>query len=108
MVRGHVCKFQACDIFGKNKTYSTAEISEDIFYYIFGYEDYDANELDDVQVVVSLLKIWGIYKKGSTISSIRRNHNLTVEQYTKLYSREWLNLTIIIGDDEEISWDFGA
>lgn len=104
--RGYLTKFSCSNLEGVIQTFSVGEINEALFSFFFGLECAKDYNLTAEEKVVTILKIWGIYRGGITKKRIMELHNLEDEQFARLTKKDYWNLRIEIDDDEKIHWYF--
>jgi hypothetical protein len=103
---GYLAVFAARSLGGVMQKFSVGEINETTFDYIFGYHDILMEELKQEDIVIGILKIWGLYQGGITQIQIMKNHNLSKEDFANLVSKKWYGLIIDIDDYGTIYWQF--
>jgi hypothetical protein len=102
---GILIEFSHENLLGESQTFSSEEISESVFEYLFGYE----NEkwcVKQNDFVCAELKVWGIYIAGTEDKEIIEKHNLTEEQYNMLFEKSWDTIELEIDADHIYHWLF--
>jgi hypothetical protein len=102
--RGHLATFSVSNLDGDRVTFSAEEISQAAFQAIFGMEIGEREPSKPVDIVVALLKIWGVYRGGVSEEAIRKYHDLTPEIFGRLASKRIEGLTLTIDDDRKLKW----
>lgn len=108
IIRGHVSSFEVYDLDGTLRKYSTAEISENTFYFLFGSDFYEPTQSTPEERVIAYLTIWGIYRGGQSEAEIKRRHDLNTAGFGKIAAKDVYNLEITIEDNDKITWNFSA
>ncbi|MBO7491224.1 MAG: hypothetical protein J6T59_02160 [Bacteroidales bacterium] len=107
VVDGVMTEFTFENLVGDEVTFYASEIPEDIFLYVFGYDKTDSDLLSKEDVIIAILKIWGVFKSGGT--DVLANHNLSEAQGDILFESTWQSIILEISDDEtEYSWTFNG
>lgn len=109
VVQGALSNFTVNDLDGNSVNFPVNDISEEEFNFFFGFvcEEED-NDISEAQKAKTILRIWGIYRGGNTVSEIQMQHDLSPSDFNKLIAKDYINLEITIEDNEEIIWDFPA
>ena len=102
--RGYLASFSVENLDGKLITFSAEEIGQAEFSFFFGLPCAKEEKIDEVQKVITILKIWGIYRGGQNKEVIKKNHFLSEDDYKTLVSRYYFGGQIIIEDDDTIIW----
>ena len=102
---GYLVDFRSLSLDDKELHFTSVEISEDVFNYLFGF-DVDREEVRDADIVAATLKIWGVYNGGRSMRSLMANHNLTSEQFVALARKSWTTIELEIDEENSYSWDF--
>lgn len=102
--RGYLSNFSVENLDGKDITFSAEEISQAEFSFFFGLPCANDERIDDVQKVITVLKIWGIYRGGANAEMIKKLHYLSDVDYRKLAPRQYFGGHIRIEDDGTIRW----
>lgn len=105
VVNGYLVDFQTLSLDDRNLYFTSGEISEDVFNYLFGF-DVDCENLRDADIVAAMLKIWGVYNGGRSMKSLMANHNLTSEQFAALSKKSWKTIELEIDEKNNYSWIF--
>jgi hypothetical protein len=108
VIRGFVGSFEVYDLDGKPRRYSSSEISENTFYFLFGSDFFESSKSTTEEKVISYLTIWGIYRGGQSEAEIRRLHDLNSAGYGKIAAKDVNNLIITIEDNDKITWNFSG
>lgn len=104
--RGFLSDFTVRDLDDKEVTFSVAEINEAEFAFFFGMPCSRYEEPSDARKAITILKIWGIYQRGSTVEQIKDAHDLNQEQFDKLIAKDYIGLEINIDDEGNFTWHF--
>jgi hypothetical protein len=89
---------------GERVEFSAREIPEDVFLYLAGMECGNPAQLKPADVAAAQLKIWGVYRGGTTEATIREAHRLTPTQFRRLARRK-LRGELIVQDNGQLSWN---
>jgi hypothetical protein len=103
--RGYLASFTAMTLDEVPVTYSSSEISESEFSYYYGLPCANSELLTDTQKIVTILKIWGLYRGGFTIEEIKKTHNIPDPIFKKLIRRKYFSGSITIEEKGEIIWN---
>lgn len=103
--RGYLASFSVKNLDGKLVTFSTEEISQAKFSFFFGLPCANDEKIEEVQKVITILKIWGIYRGGLNEESVKKFHFLSTDDYKRLSMRKYYGGKICIEDDDTISWN---
>jgi|SRR5690606_18174661 len=102
--RGYLSHFTIEDLDGKRNTFSTEEISQAEFSFFFGMPCANDEKVEDSRKLITILKIWGLYRGGYNVETIMKLHYLTPDDVKKLITRRYYGGTIIVEDDGTITW----
>lgn len=102
--RGYLSHFIVEDLDGRKNTFSAEEIRQAEFSYFFGMPCSNDEKVDDARKLITILKIWGIYRGGFNVEMIMKLHFLTPDDTKKLISRRYFGGTIIVEDNGAIIW----
>lgn len=105
VVNGYLVDFQTLSLDDRKLYFTSGEISEDVFNYLFGF-DVDCENLRDADIVAAMLKNWGAYNGGRSMKSLMANHNLTSEQFAALSKKSWKTIELEIDEKNNYSWIF--
>lgn len=108
-IDGYLNTFTVANLDGQSITFTFTEISEEMFIFLFGLtcELPPYPSLDEVERLITIFKIWGIYLKGGTMKSeLKTLYNLTELQFQKLITKDYINVQISIDDFNNFTWVF--
>lgn len=105
-LKGAVKSFKAYDLGGTPVLFTMPAISEDAFYYVFGMDEMQAQNLSDLEKATAILKVWGLYRGGSSVEELKRRHYLNDSDFDQLIRRQVNGLEIFLEDDGSIQWIF--
>lgn len=105
-LRGFLSEFSVDNLDDKKQTFSVGEINEGLFLFYFGLECVNEYKLTDEEKIVTILKIWGIYRGGLNKERIMKLHNLNKEQFNLLAKKDYWGLKIKIDENGKIHWNF--
>ena len=103
--RGYLSNFTVQNLEGKDVTFSAEEIGQSEFSFFFGLPCAKEEVSSDSQKVITILKIWGIYRGGISPEQIMILHNLSDIDFRKLANRQYFGGKITIEDDGVIVWN---
>lgn len=103
--RGQLASFTIANLDGKSVTFSATEIKETEFSFFFGLPFANDEKVEDARKVITILKIWGIYRGGQNAESLKKLHNLSDKDYKKLYRRQYFEGKITIQDNGLNTWE---
>lgn len=106
MYRGYLSHFTAENLDGKSITFSVEEIRQSECLWFFGLPCAAYEHISPARKAITILKIWGIYRGGNNVDTIKKLHYLSDDGFIKLINRQYIGLQIIIEDDGRIIWKF--
>jgi hypothetical protein len=104
--RGYLSNFTVKDLNGNSLTFSAEEIKQSEFSFFYGLPCANDEIIEDTRKVITILKIWGIYRGGLNKEAIQKLHYLSDSDYNILVERKYFGGKIQINDDGEIKWYF--
>jgi hypothetical protein len=105
VVNGYLCNFSMYNPEGEKIKFSTSEISDNTAYWIFGLDCFEPNLSERSELVIAMLKIWGVYRRGKDKKAIMEIHNLTEEYFDIIADKSWSNINIKFDEEDNMYWD---
>lgn len=105
VVNGYLCNFSMYNPEGEKIKFSTSEISDNTAYWVFGLDCFDPKLTERSELVIAMLKIWGVYRGGKDKKAIMEIHNLTEEYFDIIADKSWSNINIKFDEEDNMYWD---
>lgn len=104
VVNGYLCNFTTYNTIGEKIKFSTSEISDNVAYWFFGIDCFDNTLSKKSDIVIAMLKIWGVYKGGKTQIAICKIHNLSDKYFNIIADKTWKTINIKFDEKDNLFW----
>ncbi len=105
VINGYLCNFSIHNPENKKVKFSTSEISDNTAYWLFGLDCFESDLSEKSELVIAILKIWGVYKGGKEKKAIIKKHNLTDKYFDIIANKSWSNINIIFDEEDNMHWN---
>lgn len=78
-IRGYLSSFTVEALDGTSNEFSAEEINQKAFSFFFGMPCAKEEKIEDAEKLITILKIWGIYRGGLNIKTIMKIHNMSTD-----------------------------